>query len=141
MSATLEQVGAALVDALRSGEHDGTPIRAGLVEGRGAYNEIRVPMILIGPPSVSFEMLEEGFVVSSSDWTLELHTGVAATGPSTLEDLRFLPASIAALQADPTLGGVVQFVQPLTSDEPGTDAAQGKPPTMYSRALRVTVTH
>lgn len=136
----LVDIGNALVDTIKAGTFGGTAIRCALASGQSVYAEVRAPAVVIAPCAIGFTRTGEGWSVASSEWPLLLHSA-KGTEPDTVTELQFSMAVLAALAADPTLGGVVDWAEPLATDTPLPMAPPEGPPTMFRRTLRVAVNH
>lgn len=138
MTTTLVQVGDAIVATIAAGEHNGKPIRATLIEGHRAFNDVSPGTVHVRPPEPSFVDGHEGiWQIASSEWSLQLYSGFE-DAPSTRADAAFLQSVCAALAADPELGGA-GLATPLYSSEPFVD--NGERPTLFGRELRIRVDH
>lgn len=134
---SITQVGQALLTTVRAGTYDGAAIRAGLTDGA----EVRLPQVVVRSPSVGFEVLEEGFLVSASEWLLILYSANGREANVGVE-IAFFDAVVAALAADVTLGGVVTMAYPEGVDEPVAMDSPGDEPTkMFRREMRIHVDH
>lgn len=138
----LEAIGEALLATIAAGDYDGSPIRCGLASGRSVWAEVRPCAVVIAPPAFGFdENIEEGWSLTESEWPLLLYSA-RGKEPDTTTEMRFSMAVVAALAADPSLGGVASFAYPLASDVPTPMAPpEPAPPEMFRRTLRVRVHH
>lgn len=138
----LTQVGQALLATLRAGTFQGAPIRAALTDG----TELDPPAVIVTSPDIGFHTMGEGHIIDATEWGLALHSSKGRE-PSVGVELAFADAVLAALAADPTLGGVVTMSNPVAG-EPATAVSTGTlengepaPPTMYRRFIRFHVDH
>lgn len=138
----LELIGEALQATIAAGTYQSAPIRCALASGRSVWAEVKPCAVVIAPPAFGFdESVEEGWTLVESEWPLMLYSA-RGREPDTMTELRFSMAVVAALAADPTLGGVASFAFPLASDVPTPMAPpEPAPPEMFRRTLRVRVNH
>lgn len=138
----LDTIARGLIDTITAGTYNDKPITCALVRGRQIEGEVPPNSVLITPPALGFDdTIEEGWQPTASEWPLWLTTARSGE-PDVSADGRFTLAVLAALAADPTLDGTVEYAVPLAMDTPLALAPPAPaPPKMYRRTLRVRTTH